>query len=1475
MPVNARASFLPSIPVVLLFCIAFLSPPSPGVAQSVLEGGCLEDIAPHGVNCTANDVTFVLVGLGTQTDGCVQSGTGFCSGAPLENSCVTDLDCPGGQICEYLDEVDIFMRGIVQNTTAQARYDVGLWFAADGDQRLCSSNVCSDLTTTCTANSDCFGIGDGICDNHIRCAEDADCASFGGTCEAGDGARRGLCGRSMLGPAQVAYCSSDNPANPLLGTCETDAQCPGGDTCVVTGHCSVTTTTACFVDANCAGGESCVSPGCGPLDLDVNPPGDVTATGPYLSAEPGTSTGSGSPIDLCGDLFAGGISGCDENADGIWDDSVMDFTTAQTFPCADVDGDGFVNIPTCSTWGNNNSQVFLGTCDGGADIGNYCNADSQCGGGASCVDTFGAGPQNYANACDSNAEVINGTAAKCNCENVNSNIPSPNLDLTCSCGAASVSQGVGGEVACQISWTNDSTCIPPVFECSGNGARCLVNGDCPPSQTCDPVAEEFQCGTARYVQFETNDFFAGTTTDAGGAFAAGIAEVNASATYGADVVTTPVNPINANSPVTIDHVIGASVSGSVNFTYALTGPVSDGDMLELTTETLWVNFGVCDGGGLTQCSENQDCVDAADGTTCVADFSSPTTQSLRAVCPINVLATWVSVSEFEATRRGRDVVIDWRTDAEVGAVGFDLYRFDEVSGDNIQVNREPIAALQRTEGAAYRVIDRGAPFDDKLIYTVMETDLQGVRRPVGPFEVSPQETRAAVGGPSALDDFEGARALAPSKRQAQRAAAARAEAQAFRNERAPGGQAKPSGVAAGVGASALYRVTAVELATLLDTPVQKVRRLIDRGEIRISNGGVEVEWLADEKATELFFYGSEIDSQFTTENVYRMSPGKGTLAGTTSGGKPTPVGGGSFVDSVHYEEDAIPAVVVARDPDSDYWYWDGIVAQNPDTIRTFNLDVLDPTGAGAAQLSVLLYGATDDPLIPSEHQAIVRWNGVEIGSTVWDGVGDHAVSFPVNAAALNAGANTVEIEAVLGGGVSNSLFFIDSFDLEYSRSHHAVGDSLHFGGGGGVLSVDGFSSAEIRVLDISTLSAPVLVEGTTIDGFGGGFRVSFDSNGAVGPFYAVAEGAVGAPQSLTAEIESIDLRGIQGAEYVVIAPEYLTKAASELADYRRSRGLSPLVVSLEGVYTQFNDGIASPHAISAFVDYAYNNWSRTPRFLTLIGAASLDYRDLLGFGGNLVPTLMTSTPWGLFSSDLAFGDVVGHDLIPEVAVGRVPIFTADELSDYVAKVANYEANAGAEWRSRALMMADNGDDGGNFPLESLSVEAMLDPPLTPSRIDLSTQTVEEARTQMFADLAAGVGFANYVGHGSTIRLAHESLMSLADVPLLDNDGVEPIMASATCIIGRYAVPGQESLAEALVLEASGGAVAVWSPSGLSYNDDAVLLNRSMVGAAFDASGSTLGESVMEALQSYHQDGGQFDFMPGLFNVLGDPAIETQ
>ena len=328
-------------------------------------------------------------------------------------------------------------------------------------------------------------------------------------------------------------------------------------------------------------------------------------------------------------------------------------------------------------------------------------------------------------------------------------------------------------------------------------------------------------------------------------------------------------------------------------------------------------------------------------------------------------------------------------------------------------------------------------------------------------------------------------------------------------------------------------------------------------------------------------------------------------------------------------------------------------------------------------------------------------------------------------------------------------------------------------------------------------------------------------------------------------------------------------AAQSLAEYRRSRGLATMVVGIEDIYDEFNAGIAEPSAIRAFLRHATSRWSTAPRYVTLVGRGTYDYRNIEGFGDNLVPTQLVGSPDGLVASDVALADLSGDDGIPEIAIGRLPVVTAADVADYLAKIQAHESAASGEWQRRVLLTADNADVAGNFPADSDSVAALLPPEYAASRVDLTTTSGPAGRQAILQAVNDGVVAFNYIGHGGPDRLAQENLFTTADVTALDNSDRLPVFLAMTCSAGNFAFPGYPSLGEAMLLRKDGGAFAVWAPSGLSENPSAVRLDQSFFRGAFVDDEKVLGDLVVRSLGELDTPG--TSYMRYMYNLIGEPV----
>jgi hypothetical protein len=685
-----------------------------------------------------------------------------------------------------------------------------------------------------------------------------------------------------------------------------------------------------------------------------------------------------------------------------------------------------------------------------------------------------------------------------------------------------------------------------------------------------------------------------------------------------------------------------------------------------------------------------------------------------------------------------------------------------------------------------------------------------------------------------------------------------------------------------VASTGLYYLRSADLASWFGIAQPLLETLIAQGGFALSHDGQPVAMMPDfiagpgtlKRAQGLFFYGQAPGTVYSIASVYHLERKGGlTMTAINAGPASSASPAAAFPETLHVEQDRFAATLISPDPESDYWFWEFLQGDDPTFgHRTFSFDapglVAGQPGNLGVNLAVSLYGATDSG-VPDEHQAAVTVNGTALGTTSWQGIAPRQAAFAVPAGVLLAAGNQVEITAHTGSGAPFSIYYLDGFDLSYPRAFRAVGDTLAFSAAGASqVTVTGFTNPGIRLLDTGDPLHPRWISGATVDADGGGFRLTFAPAGP-GPFLAAAPAAIRTPVSPRAwsvpSLRSADNRGA----WLVIAPLSLQSAAGRLASLRTAQGLEARVVDLQSIFDEFAFGAPNPHAIHDFLAWAWQRWSLPPRYVVLAGAGTYDYRNLLGFGDDLVPPVMIRTPNGLFPSDNLVGDVDG-DGLPEMTVGRIPVASAAELDAYTAKIAAYEAAGGAAWNGNALFLADATDRAADFAADSVAVAAQLPAGYAVQQIDLTSVPLAAARSQLLAGLASGVAVLDYLGHGALDRMSAGGLLTDDDVPTLTNGARLPVLTAMTCTINRFAVPGVPSLGELLVNSAAGGAGAVWGPSGLSAHGDARLLATRF----YHATDARLGDRLLRAIAEFRTLGGD-PALPPVYVLLGDPALRLK
>ena len=833
--------------------------------------------------------------------------------------------------------------------------------------------------------------------------------------------------------------------------------------------------------------------------------------------------------------------------------------------------------------------------------------------------------------------------------------------------------------------------------------------------------------------------------------------------------------------------------------------------------------------------------------------------------------TWAAFSRFGAYAGAGRPTLEWHTNTQVGVAGFNLWRRDPRTGEFSKVNEKLLPALPSAPGGGvYRYEDPGADLGRPLVYQLEEIDARGRSLMYGPFTVdfaspSPEdvnlravklsgEVPTGVYGyqcfPRERSDFERRRIL-------ERAA-----------EKQP---AVPMGTTSGdraritVKGKGLFYVPASRIAAALGITEYWAVNKIRKHKLHLTTRGKKVAWLAAPDNTGIYFYGWGRETVFSDKNVYYLENNPGLAMQTLAAGAPAGAGNQAFSEELHFEENHFPLLLAGMDPAGDVWFWDYVVAGGG--TKSFAVHVPGATGGGNARLTVTLRGATDAAGSP-DHHAVILVNGVEVGDTAWNGTEAQVFEARFDASHLRNGANTIEVSGKLDTGAAYSTFYVDSFDLAYSRFYQAENNALICrGNGDSVITVDGLSDAQVVVLDLVKPRKPVVLAGVTPDASG---RIAFVADSGEHDYLVWGLGSALAPIAVEADTPATIKSRARAAEHIIIAPENFTRQARVLADFRGNSGIPSVVATLEDVYEVYNFGEPDPNAIREFVADIYARSGRL-KYLVLAGKGTYDYNDYNGYGDNLVPVLLAATPNGLVAADGLFGDAVTGDGMPEVAVGRLPAVTQSELLAMVRKIKAYERGQG-EWTNKALFVADNNDNGGDFTGGSDHLDSLA--------TGMSTEKVyhgasaEDTRAAVMAAWNAGVGLVNYCGHGGIRNLAQESFFDVDNAAALNNGERLPLAVMLTCAAGRFELPGFTSLGEALMLNPDGGMIGGLMPSGAAMHSDSMLLGEYFYRGVYRSVEEYAGGALLWAEKKYLKKGGEPSLL-AVYNWFGDPALKIK
>jgi len=378
-----------------------------------------------------------------------------------------------------------------------------------------------------------------------------------------------------------------------------------------------------------------------------------------------------------------------------------------------------------------------------------------------------------------------------------------------------------------------------------------------------------------------------------------------------------------------------------------------------------------------------------------------------------------------------------------------------------------------------------------------------------------------------------------------------------------------------------------------------------------------------------------------------------------------------------------------------------------------------------------------------------------------------------------------------------------------------------------------------------------------------------------------------------------NLHGTSQVDLVIVAPSYLSSSANTLANHHRNfDNMRVTVVNPQQIYNEFSSGKQDISGIRNFLRMFYERAQTpedAPKYLLLLGDGSYDPKFRLANNQNVIPTyesVESLNPIGSFCSDDFFGFLdptegasiqsVGAGML-DVGIGRMPVNTVEEAAAVVNKVIHYSTNQACmnDWRNLITFVADDEDNGEHVNQAEL-VSAVIQQDFPVYNIDKiyldayqqengsGGQRYPQVNTDITNRVERGCLMINYAGHGGEESLALERVITIDGINSWQSIDNLTLFMTATCEFSRFDNPDFTSAGEYVILNPTGGGIALYTTLRLTFSSSNSALNRNIMNALL-VKENGIHLRVGEILRRGKNATGS-SFNNRSFALLGDPAM---
>ncbi len=389
--------------------------------------------------------------------------------------------------------------------------------------------------------------------------------------------------------------------------------------------------------------------------------------------------------------------------------------------------------------------------------------------------------------------------------------------------------------------------------------------------------------------------------------------------------------------------------------------------------------------------------------------------------------------------------------------------------------------------------------------------------------------------------------------------------------------------------------------------------------------------------------------------------------------------------------------------------------------------------------------------------------------------------------------------------------------------------------------------------------------------------------------------SIGCRPAFEGELNSQDL--LDGSELLIIAPADTIDGFEELVAWKRARGFSTRLESMEDIDAS-ESGEDLEARIRARIVRAWEEegtrWVLLGADAPLLPVRRVDTWVDVEFEGAYYEDVIATD---LYYADLdgewdgdgdgAYGEPGdGMDLFPDIAIGRIPARSAAQVEDYTDKVFLYERWPQTDYQQTGLLLGEYaGQMSGLEFYSSTALESWI-VPLFPGDFELTLLyeawedhegAIDNTRANQTAAFESGHNLILNFGHGVASYIGN---LSLNDLWNLEPSGRPAIFATTECsgcdFENEYV---NHSACEAYVLGEGGGAAYLGNTHvGIGFPSLSNFYIAFFEDIFEDDEQLTLGERIQGILNSYTTaealaEEGHPDRWSNLVMVLmGDPTI---